>query len=169
MESNPFSALTLIGAPALLTNACAVLLLSTANRFGRTVDRARMLSGEARMLSGEIAAQEEAGRKPSASRMRQLAVVERRMLLIARALAAFYLAFGSFAAGTLASLVGAISAPSGGNGLSDLILGATLAADGLGFVGLVFGAATLVWETRLAFVTLREEADQIRARCELLP
>jgi|SRR4051812_47908562 hypothetical protein len=162
MESNPFSALTLIGAPALLTNACAVLLLSTANRFGRTVDRARM-------LSGEIAAQEEAGRKPSASRMRQLAVVERRMLLIARALAAFYLAFGSFAAGTLASLVGAISAPSGGNGLSDLILGATLAADGLGFVGLVFGAATLVWETRLAFVTLREEADQIRARCELLP
>jgi hypothetical protein len=161
MESNPFSALTLIGAPALLTNACAVLLLSTANRFGRTVDRARM-------LSGEIAAQEEAGRKPSASRMRQLAVVERRMLLIARALAAFYLAFGSFAAGTLASLVGAISAPSGGNGLSDLILGATLAADGLGFVGLVFGAATLVWETRLAFVTLREEADQIRARCELL-
>ncbi len=162
MESNPFSALTLIGAPALLTNACAVLLLSTANRFGRTVDRARM-------LSGEIAAQEEAGRKPSASRMRQLAVVERRMLLIARALAAFYLAFGSFAAGTLASLVGAISVPSGGNGLSDLILGATLAADGLGFVGLVFGAATLVWETRLAFVTLREEADQIRARCELLP
>jgi hypothetical protein len=162
MESNPFSALTLIGAPALLTNACAVLLLSTANRFGRTVDRARM-------LSGEIAAQEEAGRKPSASRMRQLAVVERRMLLIARALAAFYLAFGSFAAGTLASLVGAISAPSGGNGLSDLILGATLAADGLGFVGLVFGAATLVWETRLAFVTLQEEADQIRARCELLP
>ena len=162
MESNPFSALTLIGAPALLTNACAVLLLSTANRFGRTVDRARM-------LSGEIAAQEEAGRKPSASPMRQLAVVERRMLLIARALAAFYLAFGSFAAGTLASLVGAISAPSGGNGLSDLILGATLAADGLGFVGLVFGAATLVWETRLAFVTLREEADQIRARCELLP
>jgi hypothetical protein len=40
----PFTALTLVAAPAVLTNACSVLALGTGNRFARAVDRQRQLS-----------------------------------------------------------------------------------------------------------------------------
>jgi Protein of unknown function (DUF2721) len=41
--ANPFAALSLIVAPAILTNASAVLAMSTSNRLARAVDRAREL------------------------------------------------------------------------------------------------------------------------------
>ena len=39
MSGNLFALLTLVVAPAVLTNASSVLALNTANRFGRVVDR----------------------------------------------------------------------------------------------------------------------------------
>jgi len=44
MDSNPFAILSLIVAPAILTNATSVLVMSTSNRLARGVDRARELS-----------------------------------------------------------------------------------------------------------------------------
>lgn len=44
MDPNPFAILSLIVAPAILTNASSVLIMSTSNRLARTVDRARELS-----------------------------------------------------------------------------------------------------------------------------
>jgi hypothetical protein len=44
VSSNLFALLTLIVAPAVLTNASSVLGLNTANRFGRIVDRSRSWS-----------------------------------------------------------------------------------------------------------------------------
>jgi len=43
-QTNFFSALSLIVAPAVLTNAASVLLMSTSNRLARSVDRARELT-----------------------------------------------------------------------------------------------------------------------------
>ncbi len=48
---NPFTALSLIGAPAILTNASSLLALSTSNRFAHAIDRARVLTG---LLQKEI-------------------------------------------------------------------------------------------------------------------
>ena len=44
MDSNPFAVLSLIVAPAILTNATSLLIMSTGNRLARAVDRARELS-----------------------------------------------------------------------------------------------------------------------------
>src|SRR5687768_8595489 len=44
--SNPFALLSLIAAPAVLTNAMSVLALSTSNRFLRAGERLRALSSE---------------------------------------------------------------------------------------------------------------------------
>jgi hypothetical protein len=44
LSSNPFALLSLIGAPAVLTNAASVLALSTSNRFLRASERMRALS-----------------------------------------------------------------------------------------------------------------------------
>ena len=43
---NPFAALTIVVAPAILTNASSVLCLGTANRLARVVDRTRVVSAE---------------------------------------------------------------------------------------------------------------------------
>ena len=44
MDPNPFAVLSLIVAPAILTNASSVLIMSTSNRLARGADRARELS-----------------------------------------------------------------------------------------------------------------------------
>src|ERR1051325_8333934 len=45
-SENPFAALTIVAAPAILTNASSVLCLGTANRLARVVDRTRVVSAE---------------------------------------------------------------------------------------------------------------------------
>ena len=44
MDANPFAVLSLIVAPAILTNASSVLIMNTSNRLARGADRARELS-----------------------------------------------------------------------------------------------------------------------------
>src|SRR3954469_2156747 len=94
VANNPFGVLTLIAAPAVLTNASSVLALGTSNRFARAVDRQRALSklldddGDApRMSDDELDL-----------RKRQLDVSERRALLLITALTRFYTSLGAFAA-----------------------------------------------------------------------
>ena len=43
-QSNPFIMLTFIVAPAVLTNACALLAMSTSNRFARAIDMAKEIA-----------------------------------------------------------------------------------------------------------------------------
>src|SRR5438128_2164240 len=98
---NPFAVLTFIAAPAILTNASSVMGLATANRFARAIDRARALAAEVKGRDVERDAE-------ARLRARQMRVAERRALLLVRALSAFYLSVGSFAAASLASLLGAV-------------------------------------------------------------
>ena len=44
LNTNPFSLLTFIAAPAILTNASSVNVLSTSNRLARSMERARAIS-----------------------------------------------------------------------------------------------------------------------------
>jgi hypothetical protein len=88
---NPFAALTLIVAPAVLTNACSMLIMSTSNRLARAVDRARIVTAE---LEKSV----ETGSTPHAGDVRELASTERRALMLLHALRAFYVALGGFAA-----------------------------------------------------------------------
>ena len=44
--NNPFAALSILVAPAILTSASSVLCLGTANRLARVVDRTRVVSAE---------------------------------------------------------------------------------------------------------------------------
>jgi hypothetical protein len=100
LESNPFQVLTFIVAPAILTNASSLLSLTTANRFARVVDRVRSLSDKLKVQGHLTSAECELYRK-------QLFLTGRRSLLLVRALTAFYIAVGMFAATTLSSLLGA--------------------------------------------------------------
>jgi hypothetical protein len=156
LPSNPFAVLSFIVAPAVLTNASSVLILSTSNRLARAVDRMRALSRELE-VNGDL------GSAIAKQRLRELDVAEKRSLLV-RALRVFYLALSGFAAAALLSLTGAVLAPSAPADLATL-LGFVVIAAGLVAVGsIVFGSVLLVRETQMAVAILSEQTESLRFR-----
>jgi hypothetical protein len=149
---NPFAVLTLIAAPAVLTNASSVLALGTSNRFARAVDRQRQLSA---MLDN-------AGKLDADTldvRRRQLGITEKRAQLLIGALTRFYTSLGAFAAAALISLIGAVVVPIGSPRIEIAVTTFALLAGVIGVGGLVFGCVLLIRETRLTVQALREEAN----------
>lgn len=156
LSPNPFALLSLIGAPAVLTNAASVLALSTSNRFLRASERMRALSTrtEDRNLAPDT----------RALLLRQAERTERQALFLLKGLRAAYVALGSFASASLISILGA--------GLAGSSLHVGFRALGtlallVGFVGaggLVTACAKLLQATRLSMLNMSEEAALIRAR-----
>jgi hypothetical protein len=157
LENNPLGILTFIVAPAILTNASSIMALGTSNRFGRTIDRARSLSS---ILQGS----EDDANPEVALRARQLRFSKRRILLLVRALTAFYLAVGSFAAASLISLLAAVFFVAQQDLLRQVTLGVALCVGVMGIGGLVVGSTLLVWETRVALRILGEETEYMLRR-----
>jgi len=156
-SDNPFAALSLIVAPAILTNACSVLIMSTSNRFARTVDRTREL---ARELESSNDFTSPAGTR----RLHELTMAEERSLLLLRALRSDYVALSGFASATLASLLGAVLVPIGQSLAARLLESLALLAGVIAVGALVHGSVLLVRETRLAVGVLRERAAGLRFR-----
>ena len=157
-QGNPFAALTLIAAPAVLTNACSVLALGTSNRFARAVDRQRDLTKQIQADTGTPP-----DREVAALQLRQLQRANRLAELVIRALTSFYVALGSFAVTGLASLAGAVAGEQHlivASLFGFLALGAGLAGVG----GLVTGCTLLVRETSLTLGGLREESSFVLQR-----
>src|ERR1700759_4925110 len=96
--SNPFVVLSYVGGPALLTNATALFILSTSNRFARAVDRARFLADK---LSDGASA-------PRPHYRLEMPEAGHRVLLIGRALVSFYFAATAFAIATISSIAAAV-------------------------------------------------------------
>ncbi|HEV3263719.1 MAG TPA: DUF2721 domain-containing protein [Gemmataceae bacterium] len=155
--ANPFGMLTFIVAPAILTNASSVMALGTSNRFARAIDRARA-------LSAQVEGKESDSDPEIALGIRQLRVAERRALLLVRALTAFYLAVGSFAAASLISLLGAVFFVAHSEVLHLVTLVVAFCAGVAGVGGLATGSGLLVWETRMALRILREETEFLLKR-----
>jgi len=153
--SNPFAALSLIVAPAVLTNACSILVLSTSNRLARAVDRAR---GLAHQMESERREPEVFG----SFRVRELDSAEQRALMLLRALRFFYGALGAFAGAAFLSLVGAAFSETSSSQLARVLeLAAVLAGFGAVF-SLGSGCLILLRETKIAVAIVSEEATLLR-------
>ena len=157
METNPYAVLSLIVAPAILTNASSVLIMSTSNRLARGVDRARELSKQLEETVNFDCPEPQ-------RRLRELGAAETRTLLLLRSLRAFYVALGAFAFAAFVSLLGAVLSPLP---LRHLVypLEVLGVAAGLVAVGaLVFGSFLLLHETRIAVQVISERAATVRER-----
>jgi hypothetical protein len=159
MEPNPFSVLSLIVAPSILTNASSVLVMSTSNRLARAVDRARE-------LSKQLEAAKEFASAESQRRLNELSSTEGRALLLLRALRSFYVALGGFASAALVSLLGALSVPVG-------LMSAVQALEVLGVMAgliavgaIVYGSILLLRETRVAVQVITDRVAALQARAE---
>jgi hypothetical protein len=153
--TNPFAALSLIVAPAVLTNASSILVLSTSNRLARAVDRARA-------LAASLESPARADESLTALRFKEMDSAERRALLLLSALRFFYVSIGAFATAALTSLVGAALLGTPVEVLPATLEFVAVAAGFIGVMGLVLGCVLLLRETRIAVRVVSEEATHLR-------
>jgi hypothetical protein len=150
---NPFAVLTVIVAPAILTNASTVLAMSTINRFLRTRERMHQMF--------------EDSKTPGACNeqfLGQVARVERQGVLLLSALHWIYISIGAFAAASLVTLLGAGIGPFGPEWLLRVIVGMGLLLGCAGVGGLIGGCVNLFNATQLSLANIREEAELMRRK-----
>jgi hypothetical protein len=153
LPSNPFALLSLVGAPAVLTNAASVLALSTSNRFLRASERMR----------GFAAGIEKMKASPDirALLVKQMDRTQEQAVLLLGALRGAYVAAGSFTAATLISILGAAVAPHS-PGLDAWIAAVALAVGVLGAGALILACKRLLAATRSSIANMSEEAAYVR-------
>jgi Protein of unknown function (DUF2721) len=156
-QTNPLAVLSLIVAPAVLTNASSVLAMSTTNRLARAVDRARELARQLEETNDISSTQ-------AARRLRELASTERRSLMLLAALRSIYFALGSFACAALFSLLGSALLSVNASTIAQGFELVGIATGLLALAALVHGSAMLVQETRIVVQVLQERAASVRAR-----
>jgi hypothetical protein len=160
LVQNPFALLSLIAAPAVLTNAASVLALSTSNRFVRASDRLRSLT--ARYDESHDAA-------TRAMLLEMLKRVQRQAAMLLNAMRSAYVAIGAFVMASLISILGAgVAASSSFHDVFVVFAGLALAVGVFGAGGIVSASVNLLGATRLALMNINEEADAIVKRDEAL-
>jgi len=149
---SPFSVLTAVVAPALLTNSSTVLVLGLGNRIARVVDRTRT-------VAGVMARTEEDGELYQ--RLQQAGLLGRRRQYLGRALRLGYAAVGGFAAEALVAVMGGTLVHYELHWEARV---AALAALTIGFASvgsLVMACVYMVRETAVALDNLSEEAKTV--------
>jgi hypothetical protein len=159
---NPFALLSLIAAPAVLTNAASVLVMSTTNRFLRASERMRALS---------VRVEEQKLTPGLRTLVRgQVDHTEKQAVLLLGALRGAYTAIGSFATASLISILGAGVASTGAPRIGFHAMAAVALAVGVvGAAALVVACARLMEATRLSMLNMSEEAALIRKHEATLP
>jgi hypothetical protein len=149
MTADPFSILTVVVPPAVLTNASSVLALGTNNRLARVADRTHVVTAQLAKLE-PVAADREiwAGQLPD---------LQTRAQLLLRALRWFYLGLGLFASSALISIAGSIVVYYGQQSLFEIAAGIGVVCGASAVIALVCGCILMIRETQLAVKGLAYE------------
>jgi hypothetical protein len=150
LTADPFSILTLVVAPAVLTNASSVLALGTNNRLARVADRTHAVTSQLAKL--------DPGARSYEVLDAQLPALQTRAQLLLRALRCFYLGLGLFASSALISIAGSIAADYGGRSAFQTAAGFGVVCGASAVVALVCGCVLMIRETQLAVRGLASEA-----------
>jgi hypothetical protein len=150
VAADPFSILTIVVAPAVLTNASSVLALGTNNRLARVADRTHAATAQLTKL--------EPGAKEHKITAGQLPGLQTRAHLLLRALRCFYLGLGLFASSALISIAGSILVSYGLSAAFQIAAGIGVVCGASAVIALVCGGALMIRETRLAIEGLAYEA-----------
>jgi hypothetical protein len=155
MAANPFAALSLIVAPAILTNASSLLILSTSNRLARAVDRARL-------LSQQIEAAPDKTDAATVRRLGELATTEIRSLILVRAMRTCYIALSGFASAALVSLLGAVLSETGPWALGKALELLAVLAGVIAVGSLILAAIGLFQDAQMAVGVIQTRAAGLR-------
>jgi hypothetical protein len=154
MGESPFLVFTVITAPAVMTNAAAVMSLTTANRLARAVDRARALVAELKKPPEDDPEERQ-------FHLREVEAARNRAELLIQALRCFQVSFAAFALAAMLALIGAsasllVPQAWGHVGLF-LVLPCMVIAVG----GIIMGARLIIVESAVAYTVLREESAHV--------
>ncbi len=153
-SQNPFALLTLIAAPALLTNAASLLALSTSNRFLRAGERLRAV----------VEGIEKAAPEDRDWRVAHMNRIEQQAVLLLGALRAVYVALGAFVSASLISIVGAAFAARNWHPAAEIMMVLGLVCGFVGAGSIVWACVRLFHATRLSLMNISEEAALVRTR-----
>ncbi len=149
LSDNPFAVLSAVAAPAILTNACSLLSLNTANRLARAVDRTRVVLN----LRGDLPT----GHHDLPIFARQLDYLHRRGRMLLTCLQLFHLALAMFAGTALVAIAGsafvAYDMPLAFHAAA--VIGFIVGSSGV--LAIAIGCSLMVRETQLAMQGLSEE------------
>jgi Protein of unknown function (DUF2721) len=148
--ADPFSILTVVVAPAVLTNASSVLALGTNNRLARVADRSHVVTAELAKL--------EPGARDHENWAAQLPDLQTRAQLLLQALRCFYLGLGLFASSALVSIAGSIVVYYGPRSAFQIAAAIGVVFGASAVIALVCGCAQMIRETQLAVKALAYEA-----------
>ncbi len=153
LQSNPFLMLTFIVAPAILTNASALMVLSTTNRFARAIDRGRELSRQIEDVDKNA---------PVVDRLdSELKVTEKRAVYLLKATRGFYASLGGFAFAALISLLGSAMVSIQVHALDRVLAFAAVVSMFIAVGGLISGSILLFYETRLVVNILQDRIERL--------
>jgi hypothetical protein len=155
LAQNPFALLSLIAAPAVLTNSASVLALSTSNRFLRASERLRSLVGKY---------EETMHAEARDLLVKQLRRVEKQASMLLNGLRSAYVAIGSFVSASLISILGAGVAASSFHDAFAWFAALALGVGCVGAGGMVWASVNLLGATRLAMMNMSDEAELVYAR-----
>lgn len=155
-SQNPFALLTLIAAPALLTNAASLLALSTSNRFLRAGERLRAV----------VEGIEAAAPHDRDWRLVQMNRIEQQAILLLGALRAVYVALGSFVSASLVSILGAGFAAREWHPAAEIMMVLGLLCGFIGAGSVVWACVRLFHATRLSLMNISEEAALVRKKVD---
>jgi Protein of unknown function (DUF2721) len=150
LTADPFSILTIVVAPAVLTNASSVLALGTNNRLARVADRSHA-------VIEHLAKLEPDARHYKATEA-QLPALQTRAQLLLQALRFFYLGLGLFATSALISIAGSIAGYYGGQSAFQIAAGIGVVCGASAVIALVCGCVHMIRETQLAVRGLASDA-----------
>jgi hypothetical protein len=150
LTADPFSVLTVVVAPAVLTNASSVLALGTNNRLARVADRTHAVTA--------LLAKLEPGAESYNVLEAQLPALQTRAQLLLRALRCFYLGLGLFASSALISIAGSIAGYYGGQSAFQIAAAIGVVCGALAVVALACGCVLMIRETQLAVRGLADDA-----------
>ena len=150
VAADPFSILTVVVAPAVLTNASSVLALGTNNRLARVADRSHTVAAQLAKL--------EPGARDREFLIAEHTVLQTRGQLLLRALRCFYLGLGLFASSALISIAGSIMVYYGWPSAFRIAAGVGVTCGASAVIALVCGCVLMIRETQLAVKDLAKEA-----------
>lgn len=151
---SPFIVFTVIAAPAVMTNAAAVMSLTTANRLARAVDRARA-------LVAELKKPPHGDPEERQFHVREVEAARNRAELLIQALRCFQVSFAAFAFAALLALIGASTSLVLPQAWSHVGLFLVLPCMVVAVGGILLGARLIVIESAVAYTVLREESAHV--------
>lgn len=161
LTQNPFAVITIIAAPAVLTNASSVLSLSTSSRMLRCLDRITHLTEKL----------DKGGLSDDVKKMyaKHIDLSHRQSRQFLRALRSIYMAIASFALASFIALVGAALVAVFPHAVVETMAYLSFVAGGFGAVGFVWASIELIKAGRITITIMNTDIDHLKRHHGLLP